>query len=63
MKCKDKPSIVIQNGKSEAVRLDIDRYREMLKQPNDLEDLKVLAEMPKKSLRFRRGEEFPQEPT
>jgi PHD/YefM family antitoxin component YafN of YafNO toxin-antitoxin module len=59
MKPKRKePEIILRNGKPAAVILEIDKYREMLERLEDAEDLKVLAEMRKRPLKFRRLEEF-----
>lgn len=59
MKPKRKePEIILRNGKPAAVILEIGRYREMLERLEDAEDLKVLAEMRKRPLKFRRLEEF-----
>jgi PHD/YefM family antitoxin component YafN of YafNO toxin-antitoxin module len=62
MKARRKePEVVLRNGKPSAVILDIDAYREMLERLEDVEDLKALARMRKKPLKFRRLEEFLQE--
>ncbi len=59
MKPKRKePEIILRNGKPAAVILEIDKYREILERLEDAEDLKVLAEMRKRPLKFRRLEEF-----
>lgn len=50
--------IVIRDGKPVAVILDIDEYQEMLERIEDLDDLKMLEEMRKKPLKFRKLEEF-----
>lgn len=55
------PEIVLREGKPAAVILDIDVYQEMLEQLEDIEDLRMLEEMRKKPLRFRRLEDFLQE--
>jgi len=52
------PEIVFREGKPAAVILDIDEYREMLELLEDMEDLKMLDEMRKKPLKFRKLEEF-----
>jgi len=58
-KAKSKaPDIVLKNGKPAAVILDIDRYQEMLERLEDAEDLKILAEMRKKPLKFKKLEDF-----
>ena len=49
---------IVKDGKPVAVILDIERYREILERLEDLENLKLLEEMRKKPLRFRRLEEF-----
>ena len=59
MKPKRKePEIILRNGRPAAVILDIRNYREMLERLDDAEDLKALAEMRKRPLKFRRLEEF-----
>lgn len=64
MKPKRKePEIILRNGKPSAVILDIDKYREMLERLEDAEDLKVLTEMRKRPLKFRRLDEFLREYT
>jgi len=55
---KREPEIVLRNGKPAAVILDIDAYQELLERLEDVEDLKMLAEMRKKPLKFRKLEEF-----
>jgi len=50
--------IVIRNGKPAAVILDINEYEEMLERLEDAEDLKMLREMRKRPLKFRKLEEF-----
>lgn len=57
------PEIVLRNGKPAAVILDINKYREMLERLEDAEDLKALAEMRKRPLKFRRLEDFLREYT
>lgn len=58
-KAKSKaPDIVLKNGKPAAVILDIDKYQEMLERLEDAEDLKILAEMRKKPLKFKKLEDF-----
>lgn len=58
---KKAPELVLRQGKPAAVILDIDQYREMLERLEDTEDLKVLAQMRKKSLHFRKLEDFLEE--
>ncbi len=55
---KRNPEIVLRDGKPAAVILDIDEYREMLERMEDVEDLKMLEEMRKKSLKFRKLDDF-----
>ena len=52
------PEIVLQDGKPAAVILDIDEYREILERLEDVEDLKMLEEMRKKPLKFRKLDDF-----
>ncbi len=52
------PEIVLKDGKPTAVILDIDEYQEMLERLEDAEDLKVLEEMRRKPLEFKRLENF-----
>jgi len=52
------PEIILRDGKPAAVIIDIDEYQEMLERLEDVEDLKMLEEMRKKPLRFRRLENF-----
>ncbi len=58
---RKRPSIVVRDGKPEAVILDIEEYREMLERLEDVEDIKTLDEMRKRPLQFRRLEEFLEE--
>lgn len=61
MKAKAKrrtPEIVLREGKPAAVILDIDEYQEMLERLEDADDLKMLEEMRRKPLKFRRLEDF-----
>ncbi len=59
VKAKTKPpEIVFRNGKPVGVILDIDAYQKMLERLEDMEDLKLLEELRKKPLRFRKLEEF-----
>ncbi len=61
MKTKDKskaPDIVLKDGKPAAVILDIDKYQEMLERLEDAEDLKILAQMREKPLKFKKLEDF-----
>lgn len=52
------PEIVLRDGRPAAVILDIDEYQDMLERLEDLDDLEMLKEMRKKSLKFRKLEEF-----
>ncbi len=59
MKAKRKyPEIVLRQGKPAAVILDIKDYQEMLERLDDADDLKMLQEMRKKPLKFRKLEDF-----
>lgn len=58
---KKEPEIVFRGGKPAAVILDIDAYQEMLERLEDAEDLKILMEMRKKPLRFKKLEDFLEE--
>ena len=51
------PEIILSEGKPTAVILDIDEYQEMLERLEDVDDLKMLEEMRKKPLKFRRLED------
>jgi PHD/YefM family antitoxin component YafN of YafNO toxin-antitoxin module len=55
------PEIVLRDGKPAAVILEIDAYQEMLERLEDVEDLKMLAEMRKKPLKFKKLDDFLQE--
>ena len=48
--------IVLRDGKPVAVILNIDEYQEMLERLEDMEELKILQEMRKKPLQFRKIE-------
>ena len=52
------PEIIIRDGKASAIILDIEDYREMLERLEDAEDLKMLEEMRKKPLEFKKLEDF-----
>ena len=59
---KRKPlEIVLKSGKPKAVILDIDEYRAMLERLEDLEDLKILEDMRKKPLKFKKLVDFLEE--
>lgn len=51
---KKAPQIVFRGGEPSAVILDIEVYQEMLEQLEDIEDIKMLTEMRKKPMSFRR---------
>ena len=48
------PEIVLKNGKPSAVIMDIKDYREILERLEDIEDLKMLDDMRKKPLKFKK---------
>ena len=52
------PELVLRNGKPSAVILGINDYKEMLEKLDDVEDLKLLTEMRKQPLKFRKLDEF-----
>ena len=53
-----KPQLVLENGEPSAVILDIEAYREMLERLEDVEGLKILEQMRRKPLKFRRLDDF-----
>lgn len=55
---KKVPEIILREGKPSAVILDIEEYQGMLERLDDAEDLKMLEEMRKKPLKFRKLEDF-----
>lgn len=55
---RKEPEIILRGGKPAAVILDIDQYQEMLERLEDAEDLKMLAELRQKPLKFRKLEDF-----
>jgi PHD/YefM family antitoxin component YafN of YafNO toxin-antitoxin module len=55
---KKVPEVVFREGKPTAVILDINEYKEMLERLEDVEDLRMLEEMRKKPLKFRKLEDF-----
>ena len=57
-KKKKIPQIVVREGEPVAVIIDIDDYREMLERLEDLDDLHALAEMRKRTLSFRKLDDF-----
>ena len=52
------PEIVLRDGRPTAVILGIEEYQEMLERLEDTEDLRMLEEMRKKPLEFKRVEDF-----
>jgi len=52
------PDIILRDGKPAAVIVDIDVYQEMLERLEDAEDLRMLEEMRRKPLKFKRLEDF-----
>jgi len=55
---KKEPEIILRKGKTAGVILDIDVYQEMLERLEDNEDLKMLVEMRKKPLKFKKLADF-----
>jgi len=55
---RKEPEIIFREGKPAAVILDIDVYQELLERLEDAEDLKILAELRQKPLKFKRLEDF-----
>ena len=55
------PEIVFRDGRPIAVILDIIKYQEILERLEDIEDLKMLEEMRKKPLKFKKLNDFLQE--
>lgn len=52
------PEIILRDGRPMAVILGIEEYQEMLERLEDAEDLRMLEEMRKKPLEFKRVEDF-----
>ncbi|MEA3476426.1 MAG: type II toxin-antitoxin system Phd/YefM family antitoxin [Candidatus Cloacimonadota bacterium] len=52
------PEIIFRRGKPVGVILDITKYQEILERLEDIEDLKMLEEMRKKPLKFKKLEDF-----
>lgn len=52
------PEIVVRDHKPVAVIIDIDEYKEMLERLEDSEDLRMLQDMRKKPLQFRKLDDF-----
>lgn len=55
---KKSPEIVLREGRPSAVILDIEEYHEMLERLEDAEDLKMLEEIRKKPLKFKKLKDF-----
>jgi len=55
---KKAPEIILREGKPAAVILDIEQYRDMLERLEDVEDLRILREMKKRPLKFRKLDDF-----
>ncbi len=55
---KKAPEIVLREGKPAAVILDIEQYRDTLERLEDVEDLRILREMRKRPLKFRKLDDF-----
>ncbi|MBC8275645.1 MAG: type II toxin-antitoxin system Phd/YefM family antitoxin [Chloroflexi bacterium] len=59
MKVKRKnPEIILRDGKPAAVIIDINEYQKILERLKDMEDMRVLEEMRRKPLKFRKLEDF-----
>lgn len=52
------PEIIVRDSKPVAVILDIKEYQRMLERLDDAEDLKILREMRKRPLRFKKLDDF-----
>jgi PHD/YefM family antitoxin component YafN of YafNO toxin-antitoxin module len=55
---KKNPEIILRDGKPAAIILDIGEYQELLERLEDAEDLEILQRMRKRSLKFRKLEDF-----
>ncbi len=55
---KNKPQIVLKNGKPDSVIISIKTYEDMLERLEDREDLEELNKMREKPLKFRKLEDF-----
>lgn len=60
-KTKKVPDIIYRDGKPSAVVLDIEYYKELLEQLEDVEDLKILSKMRSKPLEFKKLEDYLEE--
>lgn len=52
------PEMIVRNGQPRAVILDIELYEEILQRLEDLDDLRMLRNIRKKPLKFRKLEAF-----
>lgn len=52
------PEIIFRDGKPVRIILSITKYQEILERLEDIEDLKILEKMRKKTLKFRKLEDF-----
>ena len=52
------PELILRGGKPTAVIIDMDEYQEMLERLEDAEDLRVLDEMRRQPLKFKKLEDF-----
>ncbi|MCE9499151.1 MAG: type II toxin-antitoxin system Phd/YefM family antitoxin [Leptospira sp.] len=52
------PEIVYRNGKPSAIILDLKEYQKLLERAEDAYDLKILEEMRKKPLKFKKLDDF-----
>jgi PHD/YefM family antitoxin component YafN of YafNO toxin-antitoxin module len=52
------PEIIVRDSKPVAVILDIDEYQRILERLEDAEDLRVLRQMRKKPLQYRKLDDF-----
>jgi antitoxin (DNA-binding transcriptional repressor) of toxin-antitoxin stability system len=59
MKAKSSiPEVILRHGKPVAVIVGIRQYEELLKRLEDIDDLRELAAMRRKPVKFRKLEEF-----
>ncbi|MBM3154512.1 MAG: type II toxin-antitoxin system Phd/YefM family antitoxin [Chloroflexi bacterium] len=59
MKAKRRgPEVILRDGKPAAVIIDIDEYREMLERLEDADDLRILEEMRRNPLKFKKLDDF-----
>ena len=57
------PEVIVQDGKPTAVIVPIEEYRAMLEQLEDASDLKALAALRRKTMKFKRLDDFLKEHT